>query len=196
MIAVPLDALAGGRPHRQQPRIHPYTARRPPGRCDDDGRWVEVGECGLAHPRVLAAAGLPGYSGLALGMGLDRLLMLVKHIPDIRLLRSGDPRVTRQLLDLRRYQPVSTMPPITRDLSVAVSDRRRRRNSRRPGSRRSRRRHDLCRGGPSTIRHRLPAAARVRDRPPRRKPGQKNLLVRVVLRDLERPHKPGRQRPP
>jgi hypothetical protein len=36
------------------------------------------GECGLAHPDVLAAAGLPGRSGLALGMGLDRLLILVK----------------------------------------------------------------------------------------------------------------------
>ena len=53
-------------------------------------------------------------------MGLDRLLMLAKHIPDIRLLRSGDPRVTRQMLDLARYQPASSMPPVTRDLSVAV----------------------------------------------------------------------------
>jgi tRNA synthetases class II core domain (F) len=51
---------------------------------------------------VLAAAGLPGRSGLALGMGLDRLLMLVKHIPDIRLLRSVDPRIAGQMLDLAR----------------------------------------------------------------------------------------------
>lgn len=42
--------------------------------------------------RGLAAAGLGGRSGLALGIGLDRLL-LVKRIPDIRLLRSGDPRL-------------------------------------------------------------------------------------------------------
>ena len=111
MIAILLGALAPGRPHRQQPRTHPYTLD---GRQVDvyhDGRWVEVGECGLAHPSVLAAAGLPGRSGLALGVGLDRLLMLVKHIPDIRLLRSGDPRVTCQMLDLARYQHVSSMPP-------------------------------------------------------------------------------------
>ena len=121
MITVLLGALAPGLPHRQQPRTHPYTLD---GRQVDvyhDGRWVEVGECGLAHPRVLAAAGLPGRSGLAVGMGLDRLLMLVKHIPDIRLLRSGDPRISRQMLDLARYQQVSSMPPITRDLSIAVS---------------------------------------------------------------------------
>jgi phenylalanyl-tRNA synthetase alpha chain len=100
MIAILLGALVPGLPHRQQSRTHPYTLD---GRQVDvyhDGRWVEVGECGLAHPDVLAAAGLPGRSGLALGMGLDRLLMLVKHIPDIRLLRSGDPRITRQMLDL------------------------------------------------------------------------------------------------
>ena len=120
MIAVLLGALVPGLPHRQQPRTHPYTLD---GRQVDvyhGGRWVEVGECGLAHPRVLAAAGLPGRSGLAVGMGLDRLLMLVKHIPDIRLLRCGDPRITGQMHDLARYQQVSVMPPITRDLSVAV----------------------------------------------------------------------------
>ena len=71
--------------------------------------------------RGLAAAGLGGRSGLALGIGLDRLL-LVKRIPDIRLLRSGDPRSARQMLDLARYQPVSSLPAITQDLSVAVSD--------------------------------------------------------------------------
>jgi phenylalanyl-tRNA synthetase alpha chain len=46
--------------------------------------------------------------------------MLAKHIPGIGLLRPGDPRITGQLLDLARYQPVSSMPPISRDLSAAV----------------------------------------------------------------------------
>jgi len=55
-------------------------------------------------------------------MGLDRLLMLAKRIPDIRLLRSGDPRVAGQMLDLAPYRPVSSMPAITPDLSIAVAD--------------------------------------------------------------------------
>src|SRR5207302_5228052 len=59
--------------------------------------------------------------GLALGMGLDRMLMLVKGIPDIRLLRSADPRIAAQMRDLAAYQPVSSMPPVRRDLSVAVA---------------------------------------------------------------------------
>ena len=122
MIAILLGALAPGRPHRQQPRTHPYTLDGRQVDVYQDGRWVEVGECGLAQPGVLAAAGLPGRSGLALGLGLDRLLMLAKRIPDIRLLRSGDSRIAGQMLDLARYQHVSPMPPVTRDLSIAVPD--------------------------------------------------------------------------
>jgi phenylalanyl-tRNA synthetase alpha chain len=120
MIAVLLKVLLPGLPSRHEPRVHPYTTG---GRQLDvryDGAWVEVGECGLAHPDVLAGASLRGYTGLALGMGLDRLLMLRKQVPDIRLLRSRDPRIARQMLDLLPYQPVSTQPPIRRDLSLAV----------------------------------------------------------------------------
>jgi phenylalanyl-tRNA synthetase alpha chain len=86
-----------------------------------DGQWVEIADGGLAHPDVLAKAGLgSSYSGLALGMGLDRLLMLLKTIPDIRLLRATDPAIATQMTDLQPYHPVSVMPPIRRDLSVVV----------------------------------------------------------------------------
>ncbi len=84
--------------------------------------WVEVWECGLAHPEVLAHASLDGWSGLALGMGLDRLPMLRKSIPDIRILRSTDDRVSRQMNGLEPYRPVSDLPALTRDLSVAIAD--------------------------------------------------------------------------
>ena len=76
-----------------------------------------MAECGLAHPEVLEAAGLAGWGGLA----LDRLLMLRKGVPDIRLLRSADPRIAGQLADLAPWRPVSAMPPVRRDLSVAVA---------------------------------------------------------------------------
>ncbi len=121
MIALLLDALVPGVPCRDEPRVHPYTTG---GRQVDvlhDDVWVEIAECGLAHPDVLAGAGLRGYTGLALGMGLDRLLMLRKQIPDIRLLRSADPRIASQMLDLLPYRPVSSQPAIGRDLSIAVN---------------------------------------------------------------------------
>jgi len=186
MITVLLGALAPGLRHRQQPRTHPYTLH---GRQIDvrlDGRWVEVWECGLAHPDVLAAAGLRGSSGLALGMGLDRLLMLAKRIPDIRLLRSGDPRIARQMLDLARYQPVSAMPAITRDMSVAVSadDDEETLGDR---VRDALGADAICveevKVLSATAYRQLPASAIGRLGA---KPGQKNLLVRVVLRDLDK----------
>ncbi|MCZ7526741.1 MAG: hypothetical protein M5U14_10405 [Acidimicrobiia bacterium] len=120
MTSLLLGALSPGRPWRTEPRVHPYTLDGRQVDVESDGRWVEVWECGLAHPEVLARAGLDGWHGLALGMGLDRFLMLRKAIPDIRLLRSSDPRVASQMTDLEPYRPVSSMPPIVRDLSVAV----------------------------------------------------------------------------
>ena len=180
------ETLVPGRPWRWEPRTHPYTLD---GRQVDvgwEGEWVEVWECGLAHPEVLARAGLQGWGGLALGMGLDRLLMLRKGIPDIRLLRSTDPRIAGQMTDLAPYRPVSAMPPVRRDLSVAVQaddtaedlgDRVR--DALGPDADAVEEVAVLA----STPHDRLPpqAVARLGIRP-----GQKNVLVRVVLRHLER----------
>jgi phenylalanyl-tRNA synthetase alpha chain len=57
-----------------------------------------------------------------MGLGLDRALMLRKGIDDIRLLRATDPRIASQMLDLSPYREVSTMPPVRRDLSLALDD--------------------------------------------------------------------------
>ena len=54
------------------------------------------------------------------GAGLDRALMLRKGIDDIRLLRSTEPRIAPQLLDLTPWRPVSAQPPVRRDLSVVA----------------------------------------------------------------------------
>jgi phenylalanyl-tRNA synthetase alpha chain len=85
-------------------------------------RWVEVLECGEIHPWLLNESNLPSqqWSGLAMGIGLDRLVMLIKQIDDIRLLRSGDPRTARQMLTLDPY--VSNQPATHRDMSICVAD--------------------------------------------------------------------------
>jgi phenylalanyl-tRNA synthetase alpha chain len=92
------------------PSDHPYTVR---GK-EIIVAGVEVGEGGPARPDLC--------DGLAMGFGLDRLLMLRKGIDDIRLLRSPEPRIAEQLLDLTPYRQVSMRPPIRRDLSVAVDE--------------------------------------------------------------------------
>jgi phenylalanyl-tRNA synthetase alpha chain len=123
MIALVAGALAPGAPYRTNPAAHPYTLQGREIEVYLQGRWVEVGECGLAHPAVLRDAGLDParWSGLAMGLGLDRAVMLRKGIEDIRLLRASDPRIADQMLDLLPYRPVSALPPVRRDLSIAAA---------------------------------------------------------------------------
>lgn len=123
MLGLVATAVLPTHAWRTAPSEHPYTlaGREILVRVDD--AELEIGECGLAHPEVLRGCGLPAEaSGLAMGLGLDRLTMLAKGIGDIRLLRSTDPRVTEQMRDLMPYRPVSTMPAARRDLSLAVPD--------------------------------------------------------------------------
>jgi len=123
MIATAASAALPGRAWRGAPATHPYTTdgRQIDVASRDGGAWIEVGECGVAAGPVLARAGLGGWSGLAMGLGLDRIVMIEKAIDDIRLLRSADPRIAPQMLDLAPYRTVSAMPATRRDLSLALS---------------------------------------------------------------------------
>lgn len=124
MIRTVVGALLPGLRVKTVSTVHPYTAGGLEIHVESGGEWVEVAECGVAHPRILRDAGLPeAWSGLAMGLGLDRILMLRKGLDDLRLLRSTDPRVTSQLLDLAPWRPVSDQPPVRRDLSLAVHER-------------------------------------------------------------------------
>jgi phenylalanyl-tRNA synthetase alpha chain len=121
MIAAVVEALLPGARWRSTPASHPYTDRGREVEVVAGGEWVELLECGLAHPDVLAAGGLGGHGGLAMGIGLDRAVMLRKGIGDIRLLRSDDPRVAGQMRDLSAYREVSSQPPAQRDMSIACA---------------------------------------------------------------------------
>jgi phenylalanyl-tRNA synthetase alpha chain len=123
MAEAVVGALLPGAAMQANDTEHPYTLEGLEIYASVDGNWIEILECGLAHPKILETAGLSPnqYSGLAMGIGLDRMLMLRKGIDDIRTLRSSDPRIAKQMLDLKPYQAVSHQPQIRRDLSIAVS---------------------------------------------------------------------------
>lgn len=104
---------------------HPYTEN---GQQLDikigHREYLEIGEGGLINAKLLAQHGWDPeqYHGIALGLGLDRLLMLRKGIPDIRLLRDPEPRVQQQMQDLALWKAVSRQPKTERDLSLVVDN--------------------------------------------------------------------------
>jgi phenylalanyl-tRNA synthetase alpha chain len=186
MIVAVAHALLPGAELRLDPAEHPYTLGGIEVHARVDGRWVEILECGLAHPGILEAGLGAGYTGLAMGVGLDRMLMLRKRIDDIRVLRSTDPRIAAQMVDLAPYRPVSSQPAIERDLSIAtlsettpeeIGDRVRRAIGERATSIESIEvlGETPCSALPPMARERLGIG-----------PHQKNVLLKLVIRDLER----------
>jgi phenylalanyl-tRNA synthetase alpha chain len=112
--------------------------------------------------------------------------MLRKGIDDIRLLRSRDPRVQAQLLDLEPYRAVSRQPAIRRDLSILVDQ------DDTPEELGDRVRAALGERVASVEAVEVLSETRAADLPEpaaRRlkiEATQKNVLLRVVLRDLEK----------
>ena len=104
---------------------HPYTEGGIEVNAVKGDRDIEILECGLIKAEILERAGLDpkAHSGWALGMGLDRLVMALKGIPDIRYLRSTNPKIAEQMANLEPYHEVSKQPAIRRDLSYCVPQR-------------------------------------------------------------------------
>ena len=83
---------------RFRPSFFPFT--EPSAEIDmsfGEG-WLEIGGCGMVHPRVLKNVHIDSeqFQGFAFGMGLDRLTMLRYGVNDLRLFFENDLRFLRQ----------------------------------------------------------------------------------------------------
>ena len=65
--------------------------------CKGEG-WIEILGCGMVHPKVLSICGIDPeiYSGFAFGMGLERIVMRLNNIYEIRLFFENDVRYLNQ----------------------------------------------------------------------------------------------------
>ena len=65
--------------------------------CKHTG-WLEVGGCGMVHPRVFEFSKIDPevYSGFAFGMGVERLAMLRYGVNDLRMFFENDLRFLKQ----------------------------------------------------------------------------------------------------
>jgi len=100
----------------------PYTDPSLEMEVEVNGKWVEVVGCGVVKGSVLEKLGVDSknYTGWAFGFGLERLAISSMELPDIRLLWSTDPRVTKQLHMGQKFEEVSKYPPVIRDISFIV----------------------------------------------------------------------------
>jgi len=66
--------------------------------CKGSG-WIEVLGSGMIHPNVLKSVGIDSdeFSGFAFGLGVERLVMLKKGIPDLRLFFENDVRFLNRM---------------------------------------------------------------------------------------------------
>lgn len=80
------------------PGYFPFTEPSAEMYVDFNEQWMELGGCGMFHPRVLEMAGLDPqrYTAFAFGLGVDRQVMVRYGIPDIRLFWDNDLRLLEQ----------------------------------------------------------------------------------------------------
>jgi len=97
----------------------PYTTDSLEVEVEHEGKWLELLGAGVVHPNVLEKLWLDPekYNWWAFGFGIERLVMGLKKISDIRILWSEDPRVTAQWGNLDTYKEVSNFPPVFKDIS-------------------------------------------------------------------------------
>jgi phenylalanyl-tRNA synthetase alpha chain len=84
---------------RLRPSYFPFT--EPSAEFDvqrPDGSWLELGGCGMVHPKVLDAVGIDAeeWTGFAFGFGIERLDAVLHGIDDIREYQRNDIRFLDQ----------------------------------------------------------------------------------------------------
>lgn len=89
------------------------------------GEWLEVLGCGIMEQEILHNAGTDSRVGWALGLGLERLAMILYKIKDIRLFWSQDTGFLSQFqvddpyIPIE-YKPISQYPQCTNDISFWI----------------------------------------------------------------------------
>ena len=89
---------SGGVQTRFRPHFFPFT--EPSAEFDVlfNGKWLELGGCGMVHPKVLENVGVDSekYTGFAFGFGIERMAMIKFGIDDLRLFYENDLRFLEQ----------------------------------------------------------------------------------------------------
>ena len=83
---------------RFRPSFFPFTEPSAEIDMSWNGGWLEIGGCGMVHPKVLKQVNIDSekYLGFAFGLGVERLAMLRYGVNDLRLFYESDLRFLKQ----------------------------------------------------------------------------------------------------
>jgi phenylalanyl-tRNA synthetase alpha chain len=93
-----VEELLGDCAVRFRPSYFPFTEPSAEVDVQWQGRWLELGGCGMVDPNVFQAVGYDSenLTGFAWGFGIERVAMVLHQIDDIRRLFTSDLRFLRQ----------------------------------------------------------------------------------------------------
>ncbi len=98
LVRTLLEELFGDCAVRFRPSYFPFTEPSAEVDVQWNGRWLEIGGCGMVDPNVFKSVGYDPevISGFAIGFGAERIAMVLHQIDDIRRLFTSDLRFLRQ----------------------------------------------------------------------------------------------------
>lgn len=85
-------------------------------------KWLEILGCGIIQPQILSNSKRVDKKGIAWGLGLERLAMVLFDIPDIRYFWMEDEKFLSQFKsdEITKFIPFSPLEPVCKDISFYV----------------------------------------------------------------------------
>ena len=87
-------------------------------------KFLEILGCGIVKSQIMEHCELKNKTAFAIGMGLERIAMVLFDIPDIRYFWSEDEKFLNQFKsgEIVKFKPYSSFPEISRDLAFWTDD--------------------------------------------------------------------------
>lgn len=116
------EHLFPGCEYRVKPDYFPFTNPSWEIEVFYQSRWLEILGCGIIQPTILDNCGRTEKIGIAWGLGLERLAMVLFDIPDIRYFWMEDEKFISQFKSnqISKFIPFSPLNPISKDISLYV----------------------------------------------------------------------------
>ena len=107
---------------RVKPDYFPFTNPSFEIEVKYNDKWLEILGCGIIQPKILDNCNRSNKKGIAWGLGLERLAMILFDIPDIRYFWMNDPKFLSQFStgNITKFIPFSPLDSINKDVSMFV----------------------------------------------------------------------------